>query len=54
MANYVYNTFFIKGTKQLASKIKTASFKLIEHCGHVCTIEKATIFNKFALSYLSA
>ena len=45
---------FIEGSKQLAEKIKAASIRIIEHCGHVCTIEKSAIFNKFALSYLSS
>jgi pimeloyl-ACP methyl ester carboxylesterase len=45
---------FLKGSKILAQRLKMAEIKIIEHCGHVCSIEKYDIFNNFALSYLVA
>ena len=44
---------FLKGTKTAAKEID-ANLKLIEHCGHVCTIEKAEEFNKMAFKFLKA
>jgi pimeloyl-ACP methyl ester carboxylesterase len=45
---------FLRGSKLLANKLHTAEIKVIEHCGHICSIEKANIFNQYALSYLAA
>lgn len=45
---------FLKGSKLFAERIKGAKVKVIERCGHVCSIEKANLFNKFALQYLAA
>lgn len=45
---------FLKGSKLLAKKLGTAKIKIIEHCGHVCSIEKYDVFNKYALNYLAA
>lgn len=44
---------FLCGSKILADKIKFAKMKIIEHCGHVCTIEKFNIFNNVSLNYLA-
>jgi pimeloyl-ACP methyl ester carboxylesterase len=44
----------LKGSKIFAEKVRGAKVKIIEHCGHVCSIEKANLFNKFALQYLAA
>lgn len=43
---------FIKGVKKTFDFIKNSDFNLIEHCGHVCSIEKYTEFNRLALNYL--
>lgn len=43
---------FVKGVKKLKYKIDNFNIKLIEKCGHVCSIEKANIFNKLALKFL--
>ena len=45
---------FIRGAKEIAQNIKMAKMKIIEHCGHVCSIEKALSFNQMAMSYLMA
>lgn len=44
---------FLKGSEKLAKKIRTAKIMIIEHCGHICSIEKAEIFNVCALKYLA-
>lgn len=45
---------FIKGSKHFAKHLKNSTMKIIEHCGHVCSIEQAKIFNVCALQYLAA
>lgn len=47
------DTFFIKGTKKVASILKTSKIKIIQKCGHVCTIERYKEFNAMALDFLS-
>lgn len=42
---------FFKGTKETANEIK-AEFKVIENCGHVCTIERYKEFNRIALDFI--
>ena len=44
---------FIRGSKKLVKKIKGSTIKIIKHCGHVCSIEQSSIFNKYALNYLN-
>ena len=44
---------FLGGTKK-AAKAVDAKLKLIQHCGHVCTIEKADEFNQMAFKFLRA
>lgn len=43
---------FIKGTKKVADFLTKSKIKIIEKCGHVCTIEKAKEFNRYALNFL--
>lgn len=43
---------FLKGSKKYAEKIKGATIRIIDHCGHVCSIEQSKTFNTFALHYL--
>ena len=43
---------FIKGTKKVAALLTKSKIKIIEKCGHVCTIEKAKEFNRYALNFL--
>jgi pimeloyl-ACP methyl ester carboxylesterase len=45
---------FLKGSKLLAKQLTMAKIHIIEHCGHICSIEKAAIFNICALGHLSA
>ena len=43
---------FLKGAKTAKNLLKNAKFKLIRHCGHICTIEKYKDFNILALNFL--
>ena len=45
---------FLKGSKFLAKRIRMAEIAIINRCGHVCSIEKASIFNELSLNYLTA
>lgn len=45
---------FLKGAKMLSNTKKNIELKIIEKCGHVCSIEKWNIFNNIAINYLSA
>ena len=44
---------FLKGSKMLAENIKCAAIRIIKNCGHVCSIEKHAIFNKYAFNHLA-
>ena len=44
---------FIGGTKKLIHKLNNAKIRIIEHCGHVCSIEKFKEFNNFVIDYLT-
>lgn len=44
---------FIEGAKAIAKKMKSTEIKIIEKCGHVCSIENWNSFNYIALEYLS-
>ncbi|MFA7673111.1 MAG: alpha/beta hydrolase [Clostridia bacterium] len=43
---------FVKAVSKEAKDLKNASVKIIDNCGHVCTIEKADDFNRISLVYL--
>jgi pimeloyl-ACP methyl ester carboxylesterase len=43
---------FVKAINKEINRLKNASVKIIDNCGHVCTIEKADDFNRIALVYL--
>ena len=43
---------FLKGIKELKEKIENFSLKIINNCGHVCSIEKANIFNDLAFNFI--
>ena len=44
---------FIDGAKLLVGKVRNTEIKIIEKCGHICSIEKWSVFNRIALDYLS-
>ena len=44
--------FFIKGVKKKCEKINGLELKILEHCGHVCNIQKWREFNSITLNYL--
>ena len=44
---------FLDGIKNLKGKINNFKLKIIKECGHVCSIEKADIFNNLALNFLN-
>lgn len=43
---------FISGAKAVVEKVKTTEIKIIEQCGHICSIEKWGDFNSTALNFL--
>ncbi len=43
---------FVDGIRDLCRKTRDFQLKLIKGCGHVCSIEKAEIFNAEALAFL--
>lgn len=43
---------FLKGIKDLKGRIKNFSLKIINDCGHVCSIEKSKIFNDLTLNFI--
>lgn len=45
---------FLEGAKNLAEKMHNIELKVIEKCGHVCTIENWRVFNSMALKYLAS
>ena len=45
---------FIRDTKAIAAKMKSTEIKIIEKCGHICSIESWKNFNRIALDYLAA
>lgn len=44
---------FIDDAKALARKMRNTEMKIIEKCGHVCSIEKWNVFNSMVLDFLS-
>ena len=48
-----HDVCFIKSVKKVARYINTAKLKVIDACGHVCTIEKYKEFNYNALIFLN-
>ena len=44
---------FINDAKKIANKMKSIEIKIIDKCGHVCSIEKWKSFNQLALEHLS-
>jgi pimeloyl-ACP methyl ester carboxylesterase len=45
---------FIAGVKKKYRQIKDAKLKILDRCGHVCSIQKWKEFNRIALNYLEA
>ena len=43
---------FIAGAKSIARRMKSFEIRIIEKCGHICSIEKWKSFNQIALGYL--
>lgn len=43
---------FLDNAKIIAEKMKTTELKIIEKCGHICSIEKWGIFNNMVLEFL--
>ena len=44
---------FIGNVKALARKMRNTEIKIIERCGHICSIEKWSVFNRLVLDFLS-
>ncbi|MDO4749427.1 MAG: alpha/beta hydrolase [Eubacteriales bacterium] len=45
---------FIKGARSIANRMKNTEIRIINRCGHVCSIENWRSFNHIALDYLAA
>ena len=45
---------FLGGTKKLIKELHNSTIQIIEHCGHVCSIEKYKEFNNCALRYINS
>ena len=45
--------YFLEGTKELSKTLKESSIKVIEKCGHICSIEKPQEFNEISLDFLN-
>ncbi|MCR5835680.1 MAG: alpha/beta hydrolase [Lachnospiraceae bacterium] len=45
--------FFLNSAIRTHRKINSAPLKLIENCGHVCSIEKYALFNQMVLQFLN-
>ena len=43
---------FLYDAKRIARKLKSFEIKIIDKCGHICSIEKWKSFNQIALGYL--
>ena len=44
---------FIEDVKELAKKMRNTEITIIEKCGHICSIEKWSVFNRVVLDFLS-
>ena len=44
---------FIQDAKAIAKRMKGTEIRIIEKCGHVCSIERSKLFNCLALEYLA-
>ena len=44
---------FLRGIKKLKAKVSNLNLKILENCGHVCSIEQADKFNSLSLEFLS-
>lgn len=44
---------FLSGTKKVVKELKNSTIHIIEHCGHVCSIERSKEFNNKCLCFLT-
>ena len=44
---------FLDDAKALARKMRNTEIRIIEKCGHICSIEKWSVFNRIVLDFLS-
>lgn len=45
---------FLRGTKKVYKHLHSVKMIVLEHCGHICSIERYDDFNKYSLNYLAA
>ena len=45
---------FLKGATKMFNKLHNVNMVIIEHCGHVCSIESYREFNKYCINYFAA
>ncbi|HUG39123.1 MAG TPA: hypothetical protein VMM12_01495, partial [Longimicrobiales bacterium] len=43
---------FLPAARNLAARHRHAALRVIEHCGHVCNIERPQLFNRFSMEFL--
>lgn len=43
---------FLPGARAVAAKHHSASLHVMEHCGHVCTVQRPAAFNRISLEFL--
>lgn len=44
---------FLPGARTVAARHPAASLHVIEHCGHVCSVQRAETFNRVSLDFLA-
>ncbi len=42
---------FLNGVKKLCKSVQAFNMRILNNCGHVCSIEKADLFNKLTLDF---
>ncbi|MBQ8626373.1 MAG: alpha/beta hydrolase [Agathobacter sp.] len=45
---------FLGGIKLIHDHLVKSKIKILEHCGHVCSIEQSVNFNQYAVAFLAA
>ena len=48
-----YADLLLDDAKALARKMRNTEIRIIEKCGHICSIEKWSVFNRIVLDFLS-
>ena len=46
--------FFLASTKSFAQRFPEVKMSLIDHCGHLVSLEKQNVFNKLSIEFIEA